>query len=246
MLNQTPQLRAATARQAINHGMLKDLRWLYLVSIVPTLTDLVERGGFPNSSRGWITEAVAGMVLLVLVQCVRYQYGVALTSARRDALTGLWNRRIFDEAIEDECTRSRRSGQPLSLLFLDANGFKQINDRFGHAEGDRALQDLAAAIRAAIRLHVDRAFRVGGDEFALILPDSTCAQAERVVGRIRAVCAVGALRRTTANLRFSCGIVQLRQQESAMELLQRADAAMYRQKKRGVPSEQRRRSEAQP
>jgi hypothetical protein len=133
--------------------MLEDLRWLYLVSLVPTLTGLVERGGFLHSARGWITEAVAGMVLLVLVQCVCHRYGVALASACRDTMAGLWKRRIFDEAIEEECVRSRRSGQPLSLLCLDANDFQQINDRFEHAEGDRALQDLAAAIRAAIRQH---------------------------------------------------------------------------------------------
>ena len=100
--------------------------------------------------------------------------------ARIDVLTRLLNRRAFEAAIEAECARARRTGAPLTLVYLDVDHFKGINDRFGHASGDQVLRQVALAIRETIRGQVDGGFRLGGDEFALLLPASTQAQAEKI------------------------------------------------------------------
>jgi diguanylate cyclase (GGDEF)-like protein len=206
------------------------LQWLYGLVALPAITDWAETGRFPSSAREWITEAVAGLVILALVQRVRSEHAAVLNQARRDALTGLWNRRAFEEAIEDECTRAIRFRQPLSLVYLDVDNFKQVNDRYGHQRGDEALQQLATAIRLAARAHVDRGFRIGGDEFVVLLPGGTAGQSEAVVTRIRQHCAQSDPAWADGPLGLSVGIVEFDQRETAAALIRRADAAMYRHK----------------
>lgn len=104
--------------------------------------------------------------------------------AGRDELTGVANRRGFNEALHREVARSRRSGKPLSLLMLDMDGLKQINDRFGHPAGDTAIGAVAQAALAAVR-DADQVFRLGGDEFAVILPEAEGDEAAIVGERIR-------------------------------------------------------------
>lgn len=105
--------------------------------------------------------------------------------ATTDALTGLFNRRRFDEALAREWRRSVRSRQPLSLLILDADCFKGFNDRYGHQKGDEALKLIARSIEAATDPSHDIACRIGGEEFAVILPDTDATAAEIVANRIR-------------------------------------------------------------
>jgi diguanylate cyclase (GGDEF)-like protein len=119
----------------------------------------------------------------------------AVALARSDALTGLGNRRAFDEALAEEIARARRLGEPLSLLLTDVNDFKEINDRRGHVAGDDCLRALAGAFREETRLH-DRCFRWGGDEFAAILSDSDGEAAELIAQRWRKRCASAACDRT--------------------------------------------------
>jgi diguanylate cyclase (GGDEF)-like protein len=92
--------------------------------------------------------------------------------ARADGLTGVANRRAFDEALDREWRRAQRSGQPLSLLIVDIDCFKLYNDRYGHPAGDRCLKAVAQALEAAQRRPGDLAARYGGEEFALLLPDT--------------------------------------------------------------------------
>ena len=206
------------------------LAWLYLLVPIPLVTDWVENGELPNSSRGWLTEIVGGLVIAWLVSRVRRDHRALEALARCDALTGLLNRRSFAAALESECARARRTGDPLSVVYLDIDRFKGINDRFGHAAGDQVLRQFAAAIGATIRQRVDSGYRLGGDEFALVLPASTEAQAESVVARIRSFCAVHDPRWAVGAFEFSAGIVELDADENAPELLTRSDAGMYRQK----------------
>jgi diguanylate cyclase (GGDEF)-like protein len=206
------------------------LRWAYLLALLPALTDLIESGQFPASPREWLTETVAGAVIAVLVHMVRMERHELLLLARADALTGLWNRRAYAEALEEECTRSRRSGQALSLVCIDLDHFKQINDSGGHDAGDRVLQQLAAAIREVVRTRVDRGFRLGGDEFAVLLPGSSAAQAEAVVARITDQCARSDPVWAGGLLGISAGIVELVAMESAAAFARRADEAMYLKK----------------
>jgi diguanylate cyclase (GGDEF)-like protein len=204
--------------------------WLYDLVPIPTITDWMETGALPVTSRGWITEVVGGITIAALVHKVRRDQRALEALARTDGLTGLFNRRAFEAALEVECARARRSHRPLSVVYVDVDNFKRVNDQAGHAAGDQVLRQLALAIGAAIRAHVDAGFRLGGDEFALLLPSSTKPQAEAVVERVRTFCtdrdplwAVGAVD-------FSAGIVEFDPDETALDLLKRSDAAMYAQK----------------
>jgi diguanylate cyclase (GGDEF)-like protein len=104
-------------------------------------------------------------------------------SAITDPLTGLQNRRLFDETLEKELNRARRYAHPLSLVTLDLHRFKEVNDKHGHPRGDEVLHAAATTLRKALRTS-DSAFRTGGDEFALILPQTDSAQASALSRRI--------------------------------------------------------------
>ena len=133
-------------------------------------------------------------------------------------------------AIEAECARAGRSREPLSVVYLDIDRFKAINDRFGHGAGDQVLRQLAAGIGATIRTHIDSGYRLGGDEFALLLPSTTKGQAEAVVSRLRSFCAVHDPRWAVGAFDLSAGVVDLEPGEAATALLARGDAAMYAEK----------------
>lgn len=105
-------------------------------------------------------------------------------NAATDPLTGLYNRRLFEEYFGKELNRAQRNQQNLSLMILDLHVFKQVNDRFGHLRGDQVLQMAAAALRSSMRTS-DYAFRIGGDEFALLLPQSDAEQAATLGRRLQ-------------------------------------------------------------
>ena len=105
-------------------------------------------------------------------------------NAATDALTGLYNRRLFEEYFLKELNRSRRHNQHLALVIMDLHCFKDVNDRHGHMEGDHVLQLAASTLRKTLRTS-DYAFRIGGDEFALLLPFADPAQASTLARRVR-------------------------------------------------------------
>ncbi len=153
-----------------------------------------------------------------------------------DDLTHLYNSRYLNQVLRRETKRAGRNGRPLSLLFVDLDGFKSINDTYGHLAGSRALVEAGAIIRGSAR-ETDVAARFGGDEFALILPDTggpgAMAVAERVRERIAGhtfLTNEGLAVRLTA----SVGVATLPETAAtAEELVQAADAAMYYVKDRG-------------
>ncbi|MBZ5503805.1 MAG: GGDEF domain-containing protein [Acidobacteriia bacterium] len=106
-------------------------------------------------------------------------------NAATDALTGLYNRRFFDETCEKELNRAKRYGQPLAMVILDLNKLKDVNDRHGHLVGDQVLQLAATTLSKTLRAS-DFAARIGGDEFALLLPQTDPEQAITLCRRIRA------------------------------------------------------------
>jgi diguanylate cyclase (GGDEF)-like protein len=145
-----------------------------------------------------------------------------------DSLTGLANRRVFHELLAREVARSRRYGRRLSLIVLDLDDFKRINDRVGHLAGDDVLAEVAARIRGCVR-STDIGCRVGGDEFAVILPESTRGDADHLGARIeRAVSAEPIARAGT--LRVSVGVAELSPDDTASDLFEHADADLYRAK----------------
>lgn len=213
------------------------LLWLYLIAAVPLLTGLAETGNWPSTPQAWITDILLGAMVAVLVHKVRKEHYDVLALTRTDSLTGLSNRRAFDEAIQAEVTRARRSCQPLSLVYMDLDNFKQVNDRAGHEAGDAVLQQLARAMADVGRANVDSAFRVGGDEFALLLPGSNVAQAETVLARVKAHCSKADPVWVAGPLAISAGIVELEGRESARDFVRRADMTMYHVKlARGILS----------
>jgi diguanylate cyclase (GGDEF)-like protein len=106
-------------------------------------------------------------------------------NAATDALTGLYNRRLFDEYSDKELNRAKRYGQHLAIVILDLHKLKEVNDRHGHLQGDQVLQLAAATLRKTLRAS-DFAFRIGGDEFAMLLPQTDPEQANTLCRRVRA------------------------------------------------------------
>ena len=111
------------------------------------------------------------------------QYEAAHRDARTDPLTGLWNRRHFDERLSAAVARTLRYAEPFSVAIFDLDDFKAVNDRFGHRAGDRALQHIAGLLRAGTR-ETDVACRWGGEEFAVLFERTRPADAERVADRV--------------------------------------------------------------
>jgi len=153
--------------------------------------------------------------------------------AEHDPLTRLLNRHAFAARLETEMTRSTRYGRPFTLVVLDVDGFKSVNDRHGHLAGDAALEQLGLILRAGLRA-ADTAYRIGGDEFALLLPETSAPEARAVIERI-AENLEGAGERAGTPLRASFGvIVGEGGLTDAERLLRDADAAMYEAKRTGA------------
>jgi diguanylate cyclase (GGDEF)-like protein len=198
----------------------------------------------PLAYQGWSSEGVEhaasefvlwtllGLIVLTLMTYVRAQR-VAMRDhsdtvealARVDPLTGLGNRRAFDETLAIEIARARASNAALSIALIDVDGFKDLNDRLGHLEGDRCLKQVADGLERTKR-SPDHVFRWGGDEFAVILPGAKGDQASTAVERISSldppiVASDGGV------LTFCCGIAQLEPDMSPGELLERADLDLF-------------------
>jgi diguanylate cyclase (GGDEF)-like protein len=157
----------------------------------------------------------------------------AVQLATRDPLTDVANRRGFTVLAEQNLRFCRRKRIPMSLVFVDIDDFKVVNDRFGHAEGDRALAGFAARMSEVAR-DLDVVGRLGGDEFVLLLVDANAVQAERVVERLRR--SLDAFERASGSdygLVFSHGVVTFDPDEDHTidDMLTRSDEQMYRMKR---------------
>ncbi len=134
----------------------------------PLLSWLLLRAG----DLWWAPASAMLGILLVLLSWAIWRISAWHRQANRDALTGLGNRLRFEQSLQQECDAARRSGRSLSLALIDVDHFKRHNDRHGHQVGDRVLRDVARLIGAHARRPRDMAARYGGDEFALVLPDT--------------------------------------------------------------------------
>jgi two-component system, cell cycle response regulator len=153
-----------------------------------------------------------------------------------DHLTGLYNRRYLMDLLDREFSRTRRSSHPLSLIILDVDNFKEINDQFGHQGGDTALQEIARQFRGELRDY-DSAVRFGGDEFVAVLPDTAVQDALMVAERIRKAIEEGRFPGRCASLRVTASLgvaVYPGIAEASVEgLIREADSALYRAKAQG-------------
>lgn len=151
-----------------------------------------------------------------------------------DALTGALNRRGLDQTLSREIARAQRSKTPLTIAMLDLDYFKKINDTHGHESGDRMLMHFTALVRSVMRKS-DDLVRYGGEEFALILPETNGDGTKFVLGRLQQIMARTPLifEGKTINTTFSAGIATMKADENGHALLRRADEALYAAKNGG-------------
>jgi diguanylate cyclase (GGDEF)-like protein len=152
-------------------------------------------------------------------------------NAVTDPLTGLYNRRLFSETFEKELNRGRRYGTPLGLVVLDLHRFKEVNDKHGHPRGDEVLRAAAATLKKALRTS-DSAFRIGGDEFALLLPQTDAEQALALSRRVETVFAeMLQPLQLSVGVSMDHGVATFPQDgEQADQLIRVADERLYRLK----------------
>ncbi len=152
--------------------------------------------------------------------------------SRLDSLTQLPNRRAFFEFAEIETSRARRYSHPLTLVFLDVDEFKHVNDRFGHVFGDRVLRRVGLITQSCLR-RTDLAARMGGDEFAILLPETNQQGALPILERLQAELR-GMMKAEGQQVTFSIGAVTFRTPpENVDQMIQIADEEMYRAKEEG-------------
>src|SRR5258706_242990 len=230
--------------------------WGYSIFVVLLLAFAVIAFSLPAVRRGAetifqisIVDVVFGLIaLVVLFNVYAVSQAILIKRLRRqlaekqghsdllrnlamvDPLTGLYNRRFAEQRLAAEVARSERKGHPLTILTLDLNSFKQINDTYGHPAGDLVLQQFAARLNNVIR-GGDLAVRLGGDEFLVLLPECTSQQLQLVLGRL------GSLEVDWQDqhipITFSAGWKQYERGEQPEEMLARADELLYASKRAG-------------
>jgi diguanylate cyclase (GGDEF)-like protein len=164
-----------------------------------------------------VSLAVVTMVVSALVSALR-------STSSKDSLTGLANRRLWDEHLDDELDRAQRSGQAIALAMIDLDGFKSVNDSLGHEAGNRLLRDVALSWTEVMRGGGNLLARIGGDEFGVLAPGCDEFGIRRLAERL-----VEAL---PEGVRCSYGVATWNRTENGSDLLRRADQAMYEAKRR--------------
>ena len=184
----------------------------------------------------WVMLALLGVTLLRMYFALYMNLGLGRALAHQashDALTGLPNRTLLKRRLERALADIETSHQHVTLLMLDLDGFKEVNDTFGHSAGDQVLVQVAQRVASSVR-DVDLVARLGGDEFAVVLADSPADQATALARRVLAALELPiALRVTTASVATSIGIATGGLGDTADELLRNADLAMYAAKDAG-------------
>lgn len=167
---------------------------------------------------------------------LRSSYEKTVSRSITDALTHLYNRHFMDMHLENLVQQSQKHGKPFSLMLVDVDHFKPINDTYGHDVGDQVLQSLSKVVIKCIRT-ADMAARFGGEEFVILLPETDLLSATVVTDRIRKMVEITPFKVEhgigNLNLTVSIGAAQLRKGESASQLLKRADEALYKAKSSG-------------
>ena len=159
--------------------------------------------------------------------------------ALQDSLTGLANRRQFDNALRDEFSRAMRIESPLALVMIDVDYFKQYNDIYGHLAGDECLRQISEVVKASKNRPGDLAARYGGEEMVVLLPDTNLAGAVAVAEKIRVAISDLNIRHPSSNtgvVTISAGVdafVPVRDGNIPFELIQAADKALYAAKSAG-------------
>jgi diguanylate cyclase (GGDEF)-like protein len=188
-----------------------------------------------------IIYAIVGFILIEIILIWTFnrelRLVVAEREATRDPLTGLYNRRYFDQALHCELTTARRTGREISLLVCDIDQFKAYNDNYGHQQGDMCLQQVAACLKQNLSRNIDWIARYGGEEFVVVLPDTDLNGAVHVAERlIKAVKNLGIIHEYSSLnkvVTLSIGAASSVSADNARKLFELADQNLYRAKQQG-------------
>ena len=238
-----PGMEGAEVCRRVRSSIRERYVYMMLLSVRADLQDVVT--GMESGADDYIVKPFqveelrarlrAGRVLALQEKLVEAREALR-EQATRDGLTGLWNRRAIFDILQNELARSARSGEPLIVLMADLDGFKPVNDRFGHMAGDAVLRQVASRMRASVRRY-DAVGRYGGEEFLMVLPGcelpSGLAHAERIRDAIAAeeFHAGGSDIRLTCSLGAACAMPPA--VPDADDLVREADVALYRAKREG-------------
>jgi len=190
-----------------------------------------------NVAESMVVGEGRGLGAMFRVLTYRQRYEELQKIVVRDALTNVYNRGFFDEAIEKYVALAKRSGRPICLMMLDVDFFKRVNDTYGHTEGDRVLQSIAASISSSLRVS-DYVCRYGGDEFAILLPQTDLGQAtvlaQRIVAELPRALSTGWRGAGTMEITITVGVAEspLEAADGA-ELVRIADRRLYAAKDSG-------------
>lgn len=206
--------------------------WPYFLVLIPILAAWICDRQVPSNLRIAVTNALSGLLTLALVMIIQKQRRLLEDVSVTDKLTGVFNSRCLRLELDRNVLLSHRTRQPLSLIFLDVDNLKSLNDRRGHMAGNIVLRTLGQCLNARVRQHMDLCFRFGGDEFLVLCPQADLETARAIAERILDIPnGEAALREERITL--SLGLIQLREGESAAAFLKRADRVMYSVKRAG-------------
>lgn len=215
--------------------------WFYVLILLPWIRDLAELGRTaPDPYEIPVKVILSGLIALGVGTLIRQTRKIDYLNHEverlsiTDSLTGLYNVGHLHEELRKEVERSRRTGRPLSLVFFDVDCLKELNDVHGHQAGSRVLEALGRALPTVIRKNVDSAYRWGGDEFVIVLPEAEHDGAFGVAERLRSMVAEKKIEEIKDyDVTISLGVSELQPGEDPAAFLQRVDMAMYESKRGG-------------
>jgi diguanylate cyclase (GGDEF)-like protein len=239
-----PGMEGAEVCRQVRASIRDRYVYMMLLSVRADLDDVVE--GMESGADDYIVKPFqvdelrarlrAGRRVLALQEELVEAREALREQATRDGLTGLWNRTAIFDILQNELARSGRSGEPLIVLMADLDGFKPVNDHFGHMAGDAVLRQVAARMRAAVRRY-DAVGRYGGEEFMMVLPGCELSAGLLLAERIRGAIAAECFRAGDAEIKLTCSLGAACAIPPAVpladDLVREADAALYRAKHKG-------------
>ncbi len=204
---------------------------LFFLLLFPLLSEYLEVGHFPVNPREWITEIVMTIIIGITILIIYRQFILLEKLSLLDHLTGIGNRRQFEIDLKREILRTTRLNTGLILIFFDLDGFKEINDIYGHEKGDKVLIQFAEELSIFARKGSDFCYRFGGDEFAVLFTDINNEEIINIENKIEERLRNIVFTKLPEGVSVSKGLVTLKENENYDELLRRADNAMYRAKR---------------
>lgn len=222
----------ASEKYLLKTKYIPELRLHLLVEAkVDDFIDDVKKTFYFNLSLSLLVTLIVAIMILMTIK--RYNHNLAYI-AEHDPLTGLYNRRSFQELLERYHKLSKRNSQALSLVFLDIDNFKEINDKYGHYTGDKVLQRFAELLRTHLR-ETDLIARWGGEEFLIALSDTELEYAHNVAEKVRTIVTEDFILHQLLGVKStaSFGVTEFKMDETMEDVIARADKAMYKAKHTG-------------